>query len=140
MKRILLTAIGIPMIGVFIPNALIYFGYVARGYVHGLDYFWLALPLFPSAIGFALCVGLWWKSRFNRVVTGIAWSLACVSSAFCIFQGYMLTSDFDGIAHDGTTHWGMLQIPVVILWLPAMFAAALVGAVAVYAVNYAKLR
>lgn len=140
MKRLLLTVISMPMIGVSIPIALVWYGYVARGHVRGLDYFWFALPLSPSVAGIALCICLWRESQLSNMLTGIASGLFSVSSAFCVFQAYMLISEFNGISHDGTTHWGTLQAPVVLIWMPAMCAAALVSAVAVYTINYSKSR
>lgn len=121
------------MLSVAIPISAIAYRYVSEGGAHRFeDIFGLLLPVFPAFSGIALCIWLWLRTPRAKGVTWCLWGLMLVSAAICAFQWYFLASNFRLIAHDGTAHWAMMELPVIWIWTPITIAGALAGTIVHY--------
>ncbi|MBI4560238.1 MAG: hypothetical protein HY706_21815 [Candidatus Hydrogenedentes bacterium] len=131
MRRVLAVANAILSAGVLVPTVIITHAYIVRPrQVTGLaDAIHVLLPLVPPLVALCLGVLLWRVKRCGPIMSGLVVGAFVASVAYLALQAYVLCTQFTLITHDGTAHWGMLQLPVVWIFLPALLAGLFVGTV-----------
>jgi hypothetical protein len=88
---------------------------------------WLA-PLVPSLV---LIVGVGAMNRIRarrHVARGLLTGVVVASGLYLIIPMFYLATQFQVIAGDATAFWGLVFVPVVIIWVPLTAVGMLAGA------------
>ena len=129
MNRLAASIIALFTMGVVIPLGIITRVYIARPHqVENFgDWFSILFPLLPAAITLCLCALLWRRPK-GLISRGMIWGALTASTLYLVHQAFILRGNYDLIRADGTAHWGLLELPVVWIALPAIFLGVSIGA------------
>ena len=129
-RRIISVAGAILALAVLTPIALITYTYIVRPRQgESLGYwFEVLLPMVPPVVSLISSVILW-RSRWRTPAgKGVEWGLFIACTAYMVLQALTLASNYTLISQDGTAHWGLLQMPVILVGLPLVVIGIGIGA------------
>jgi hypothetical protein len=91
----------------------------------------LIFPVVFVAFFSGVCVWLCFRLRYiTSIKKWAAFSFVIGSSTYIFLAGVSLMKNFDQIAHDGTSYWGMIYLPCVFIGVPATLIGTIIGSVA----------
>jgi hypothetical protein len=64
----------------------------------------------------------------KHIARGLVTGVVVASGLYLIVPAFYLATQFEVIAGDGTAFWGLVFVPVVIIWLPLTAVGILTGA------------
>ena len=129
MRKIIASIVALLTMGVVVPLGFITHAYIVRPrQVENFgDWFSILFPLLPATITLCLCA-LLWRLHKGMIARGIVWGALIASTLYLVHQAFILRGNYDLIKADGTAHWGLLELPVVWIALPAVLIGISIGA------------
>jgi hypothetical protein len=115
-------------IGVAVAVAWIGAGYALRSNGGVDEWFHWLTPLVPPPV---VIVGIAAMNRMRarkHIARGLVTGVVVASGLYLIVPAFYLATQFEVIAGNGTAFWGLVFVPVVIIWLPRTAVGILTGA------------
>ena len=124
-------------VAVLLPTAIITNTYIVRPrqVESPGDWFQVLLPLAPPLVALLSSLSLWRIQKRTPVGKGVVWGMFASCAAYMVLQAWILSTQFTLISQDGTTHWGLLQLPAIWIALPLLLIAMGIGGLSAWIVK-----